>query len=103
MYKGVERDEARQAAKRAAREVDLHANRDREAQFQKVQPTPNFLAHSAMEQAETGFKSLKQRANEFLENGPGLGDREDRAYITGRWGVNGETRQDGRPWAMPAA
>ncbi|CAO1632525.1 unnamed protein product [Parajaminaea phylloscopi] len=99
MYKGVERDEARQAAKRAAREADLQANREREAEFQKVQPTPKFVAHSALEQAEKGAKSLKQRANDLLDRGVGLGDREDRAYITGRWGVNG--LQIGAVAAMP--
>lgn len=95
MYKGVERDEARQAAKRAAREADLQANRQREAQYQKVQPTPGYVAHSVVEEAEKGARGLKERANKFLEKGAGVGDREDRAYITGRWGVNGKYESAG--------
>ena len=38
MYRGVERDEARQAEKRK-RLLDLQINQQREAEYQKVQPT----------------------------------------------------------------
>lgn len=103
MYKGVERDEARQAAKRAQRQADLEANQQREAEFQKMQPTRNYVAHSPLERrlddreyiahsvvedAEKAAASLKKRAGGALE-AAGLGDDEDRRYIAGRWGLNG--------------
>lgn len=111
MYKGVERDEARQAAKRAAREADLVAQRQREEEFQKLQPTQRFqqqhqqqhpqlqqpqqpsarpvAAYSMAEEAGKWSDVVKSKTNKVLQEGVGVGDREDRAYITGRWGLNG--------------
>jgi len=43
MYKGVERDEARQAEKKRQRALDLQVNQAREEEFQKVQPTAGYL------------------------------------------------------------
>lgn len=39
MYKGVTRDEERQAEKRRQRALDLEINQAKEAEYQKVQPT----------------------------------------------------------------
>lgn len=52
MYKGVERDEARQAAKKAQRqrEADLEMNKAREAEFQKMQPTKAYQERTQQQQ-----------------------------------------------------
>lgn len=39
MYRGVERDEARQEEKRRKRLLDLQINQAKEAEYQKLQPT----------------------------------------------------------------
>lgn len=39
MYRGVQKDEERQAEKRRLRAADLEANKAREAEFQQLQPT----------------------------------------------------------------
>jgi hypothetical protein len=91
MYKGVERDEARQAAKRAQRQADLELNQAREEEFQKMQPTSKskYAAHSMVEEAEKKAGYFKDKAGSLLEKG-GFGDDEDKRYIAGRWGLNGE-------------
>lgn len=94
MYKGVERDEARQAAKRAQRQADLLLNQEREARFQELQPTAaasskrNIVAYSVLEEAEKKAGYFKEKAGSLLEKG-GVGDDEDRRYIAGRWGLDG--------------
>lgn len=101
MYKGVERDEARQAAKKAQRqrEADLLANQEREAQFQQMQPTRNYsqasttiAAHSVIEEGKGFVDNLVHKAQSGVgAAGGAVGGREaeDRAYITGRWAMNG--------------
>ncbi|SPO22769.1 uncharacterized protein UTRI_01447 [Ustilago trichophora] len=39
MYRGVERDEARQEEKKRKRLLDLQINQEKEAAYQKMQPT----------------------------------------------------------------
>lgn len=39
MYRGVERDEARQEEKKRKRMLDLQINQEKEAAYQKLQPT----------------------------------------------------------------
>lgn len=39
MYRGVERDEARQEEKKRKRMLDLQVNQEKEAAYQRVQPT----------------------------------------------------------------
>jgi protein PET117 len=39
MYRGVERDEERQAEKKRKRLLDLQINQEKEAAYQKIQPT----------------------------------------------------------------
>lgn len=39
MYQGVERDEARQAEKKRQRTIDFQQSQQRQAEYQKVQPT----------------------------------------------------------------
>lgn len=39
MYKGVERDEARQAEKKRQRMLDYQLSQQRESEYQKLQPT----------------------------------------------------------------
>ena len=113
MYKGVERDEARQAAKRAQREADLIANQERKQAFEAMQPTVRggkssgtqsqqrtVAAYAIVEgaedkagalkgKAEDKVHALKDKAQGFLQNVGGIGDDEDRRYIAGRWGLNG--------------
>lgn len=43
MHRGVERDEARQAEKRRQRALDLEVNKEKEKEFQKMQPTKGWL------------------------------------------------------------
>lgn len=45
MYRGVERDEARQEEKKRKRLLDLQINQEKEAAYQKIQPTA--AAHSS--------------------------------------------------------
>lgn len=44
MHKGVERDAARQAEKKRQRALDLELNKEREKQFQQIQPTRGWLS-----------------------------------------------------------
>ncbi|PWZ00979.1 hypothetical protein BCV70DRAFT_199343 [Testicularia cyperi] len=47
MYRGVERDEARQEEKKRKRMLDLQVNQEKEAQYQKMQPTAAASATSS--------------------------------------------------------
>ena len=46
MFRGVKRDEERQAEKRRQRAVDLEANRERERSLATMQPSATGRAHS---------------------------------------------------------
>ena len=94
MYKGVERDEARQAAKRAARQADLERNQEREAQFQQMQPTRKYTSiPSVVEDGQSFVSGLLTKAQSAAGSAGaevgGSREAEDRAYITGRWAMNG--------------
>ncbi|KDN47965.1 hypothetical protein K437DRAFT_255697 [Tilletiaria anomala UBC 951] len=73
MYKGVERDEARQAEKKRQRELDLQLNKEREQEFQKVQPTSGFLAkqqqHGQMQERINGRKEGSDKQEQELGHG----------------------------------
>lgn len=60
MYKGVERDEARQAAKKAQRqrEAELEMNKQREAEFQKMQPTKNYQQQQQQQEQSSSSPSF---------------------------------------------
>jgi protein PET117 len=47
MYRGVERDEARQEEKRRKRQLDLEINQQKEKEYQKLQPTAGAQGSSA--------------------------------------------------------
>ncbi|CAO1624269.1 unnamed protein product [Sympodiomycopsis kandeliae] len=59
MYKGVERDEARQAAKKQQRqrELDLQMNKEREEKFQKMQPTKNYTQQQEQQGSDVASSS----------------------------------------------
>ena len=54
MFRGVKRDEERQAEKRRQRAVDLEANRERERSLATMQPSATGRAPSTAEGARTG-------------------------------------------------
>ncbi|PWN53654.1 hypothetical protein IE53DRAFT_338464 [Violaceomyces palustris] len=53
MYKGVERDEARQAEKKRQRALDLEINKQKEAEYQKLQPTAGVAKAGATDPNQT--------------------------------------------------
>ncbi|EPQ27421.1 uncharacterized protein PFL1_04959 [Pseudozyma flocculosa PF-1] len=54
MYRGVQRDEARQAEKKRQRQLDLELNQKREEEYQKMQPTAASSTTTAAAAAGSG-------------------------------------------------